>query len=146
MKSSSLLVAKAILFDDNHKILVLSRSNTHPTSAGRSDLPGGEVDEGEGPDEAIVREIDEETGLKLQIDKLTMSYTTTTYYENRSIIRFLYVGIVGKVDEIKLSSEHSEYVWLSIDDMLEKFNHPTYANGLRYLKEHNLLPKQLHIG
>lgn len=38
-------------------------------------LPGGGIDEGESPEEAVLREIEEETGLKTQIHRKVAEYT-----------------------------------------------------------------------
>lgn len=52
-----------VLIEDKNtnKILVVSRKTDHNDFG----LPGGKIDKGETPEEAIVREVIEETGLKL---------------------------------------------------------------------------------
>ncbi len=50
-------VAKTLLFDKNKRVLILYRGHTHPRYAHHPDLPGGEVEQGESPVEAISREI-----------------------------------------------------------------------------------------
>lgn len=51
---------KAIIFNEQGKILVIKRSKTSPTRAGYWDLPGGILEAGEDKKEAIIREIKEE--------------------------------------------------------------------------------------
>lgn len=52
---------------DATKILVMDLKGTKMTQYG---LPGGHLDAGETPDQAIVRELDEELGLKISSDSI----------------------------------------------------------------------------
>src|SRR5687768_13499058 len=117
MKSSSALVAKAVLFNERGEILILRRSATDKIRPGEFDLPGGRVDPGESPGQAIVREIEEETGLVIALDDLLMGYTTTTFYDNKSTIRFLYVGNIIGDPKVQLSFEHDAYYWMKLDEV-----------------------------
>src|SRR5436853_121123 len=56
---------KAIIFNDEGKILTVRRSNTAPKRPGHWDLPGGILEMKEDLKEAIEREVKEETGLVL---------------------------------------------------------------------------------
>lgn len=55
--------AVAMIFNEGGKILAVSRKN-NPNDMG---LPGGKVDPGEDFDEAVIREVFEETGLRVRI-------------------------------------------------------------------------------
>jgi mutator protein MutT len=59
------VVAKILLYNSHGRILVLRRGETHPHFPGHLDLPGGEVEAGEQVDQAVVREVREETGLHI---------------------------------------------------------------------------------
>lgn len=140
MKSLSQLCAKAALFNDQNQVLVLRRSKTDKKRPGGLDFPGGGLDPGEGPDEAVVREIEEEIGLSSEnIHDLQVAYTDTNFYKDESAIRFLYVGKITGNQELTLSYEHDEYYWMSVEEAIEKFDHLVWAKGLRYALEHDLL-------
>ncbi len=61
----ALVVGAAVL---EHGCLLAARRTNPPTAAGRWELPGGKVEAGESPDEALVREIREELGCGVVID------------------------------------------------------------------------------
>lgn len=57
-------VAAIVVFPDERILLIKRRT---PVFKGYWALPGGKIDEGETPEEAVVREIKEETGLTVKI-------------------------------------------------------------------------------
>jgi len=63
------VAALATVADVIHVLLV---RRAYPPYAGYWALPGGHIDPGEAPAEAAVRELDEETGLMLTPDTMTV--------------------------------------------------------------------------
>lgn len=61
--------AFAIIFDDNERILL-----SHRRDIDMWNLPGGRVETGEMPWEAVIRETREETGLDVTIERLVGVY------------------------------------------------------------------------
>jgi 8-oxo-dGTP diphosphatase len=58
----------AIIKDPGGRLLLIKRG--HAPQAGRWSLPGGRVEPGESDQQAVIREIREETGLQVQCDQL----------------------------------------------------------------------------
>ncbi|MBO0846916.1 MAG: (deoxy)nucleoside triphosphate pyrophosphohydrolase [Nocardioides sp.] len=66
MHTRSLVVGAAVVRDGR---LLAARRTNPPAAAGRWELPGGKVDQGERPDSALVRELAEELGCKVEVDR-----------------------------------------------------------------------------
>ena len=97
------VVVKIVLIDEDDKILVLT--NEQPGY----DLPGGHIREGESKDEGLIREVFEETGLKIEdFSRLDYSIGNKTFYR----------GPVPNKD-VSLSAEHKNYDFLSFKDIKE---------------------------
>lgn len=79
-----LLGAIAVIFDSAGRVLMSERAD------GRGwNLPAGFVDAAEGPDEAVVRETREETGLDVKIDRLIGVYTWDRIHRHQGVDRCL---------------------------------------------------------
>jgi len=64
--------AAAVIFDENRNILLVKSTYNrfHPWG-----LPGGSLEYGEHPEEAVIREVWEETGLRVCVEKLLLINT-----------------------------------------------------------------------
>ena len=101
-------VVKVVMVRDDDKVLILRRSGKviSKESPWEWDLPGGHVEKDEALDDALDREVWEETSLDL--DKATKIYTDekTTF--------FAAYDWEGK---ISLSQEHSDYKWIKPENI-----------------------------
>lgn len=107
--------AKALIRNEEGKILVLYRSATHPHLAHDIDLPGGEIESGERIVDGLMREIIEETGITVRLtdDNAIHSWRSTFFQE----IHVLYeVRITGGV--VRISWEHKSYGWMTDEEFI----------------------------
>lgn len=102
------LAVRALITDEDGKILILKRSADSKTNPGKWELPGGKVDQGEPFDKALIREVYEETNLKISLDTVVGASQ-----QNLPLIRAVHIIMSGKIveGELTLSSEHEGYAW-----------------------------------
>ncbi len=100
---------KAIIYNNEGKILIIRRSKTSPTRAGFWDLPGGVLEDGEDKKEAIIREIKEETDL--DVKDLLVSGKVVGPENDISWEITCYFGAAPN-DDVKLSYEHDDFKWI----------------------------------
>jgi 8-oxo-dGTP diphosphatase len=108
------LAVKGIIRRDDGKILVLKRSNKDDHKPGVWETVGGGMDREETPQEALAREIREETGLTVKVGR---PFNVFTFKKDTGEYK---VGITFLCDftggEVVLSDEHSEYAWINPEE------------------------------
>jgi 8-oxo-dGTP pyrophosphatase MutT (NUDIX family) len=142
--AQAIVVAKALLINEKHEVLVLHRSPWpgHEERSHMPDLPGGLIEEGESPAFTTAREIKEETDIEVREDQLVMGYTKTFYdeVESESHTKFLYVCQLDQTPGVTLSHEHELSEWTPIDQLLSAHQFgPFYAEGIDYLISHKII-------
>ena len=108
------LAVRVLLTYQDDKILILKRSTDSKTNPGKWELPGGKVDQGESFDHALIREVYEETNLKISLEHIVGASE-----QNLHIIRAVHIIMSGKIveGELNLSSEHEGYAWVLIETL-----------------------------
>lgn len=128
------IVAKALVRSSEGLCLVLHRGNTHPRFPGHIDFPGGEVEPKETPEAAVMREIQEETGLLVDSKKLKKLFTKQ--YQQATHVLFE-VKLAEPDAKVALSWEHKSYRWITPEELksLPKFSDadPYYTDVVDYL-------------
>lgn len=108
--------AGAVVYDDDGRVLLGKRADT-----GRWTIITGIVDPGEEPAQAIVREVFEETGVKVAVEHLVgVEVVGPITYPNLDVCTFLnldfrcrYVSGEARVND----DESSEVRWFTLDDL-----------------------------
>jgi mutator protein MutT len=101
----------ALVFNRNNKVLTVSRRDDHADVG----LPGGKVDPGETPEQAVVREVKEETGLELSILKSLMIDN-----DKHGYLVHAYLGKVDSeiLDLTSLEENAGVLAWRELQDLL----------------------------
>ena len=128
------IVAKTLVRNSEGLYLVLYRSNTHPLFPEHIDFPGGEVEPEEIPEAAVAREIQEETGLSVNPNKLKKLFAK----QYRQTTHMLFEAKLAEPDaKVALSWEHKSYRWITPEELksLPKFSGADsyYTDAVDYL-------------
>lgn len=110
------LSVRVLITDEDGKVLILKRSTNSKTNPGKWELPGGKVDQGESFDHALIREVYEETQLKISLD-----HVLGVSEQNLHVIRAIHIIMTGEIITgiLKLSHEHEGYAWVFFENLSE---------------------------
>lgn len=98
----------------NGKTLIMKRVRPSTDGLGYWELPGGGLEFGETPHEALKRELREETGLKIKIIKPI--YTFTAIREDYQTVGIGFLAI-PEDDHVHISEEHTDYKWVNEEEL-----------------------------
>jgi 8-oxo-dGTP diphosphatase len=109
------LSVKMVVRDAAGQCLLLRRSLSSKGNPGKWDLPGGKAELGEKFDEALLREVVEETGLMVSITRVAGS----AQFELPAR-KIAYIIMEGRAEsgDVRLSSEHDQFAWVARREML----------------------------
>ncbi len=99
--------AFAIIFDEHDRVLL-----SHRLDLDVWNLPGGRVEAGEMPDEAVVRETLEETGLEVSVHRLTGVYGKA---ERDDLVFAFECRVVGGA--LRTTDEADDHRYFSVEDI-----------------------------
>ena len=136
----NIAAAVAVVFTFEDKILFTVR-NVNPDK-GKLDLPGGFIDPNETAEEAACREIKEELGLNISVDKLKYITTAPNNYLYKNVpYRTMDIFFEYKLEEDSISviakDEIEELIWIKRSEIdLDKIGFVSIRKviGDKYLK------------
>lgn len=106
--------ANILLLNRSGEVLVLRRTASHPTRPLALDLPGGCVEAGENFGEAVIRELQEETGIIIAPGAIVLVREHRQVDGDRDLHGAVYCARLDiDCPLIVLSDEHDTYKWIS---------------------------------
>lgn len=133
------VVAKVVVVNQAGKILLLRRSQTDSRRPLQWDIPGGHTDGQEFAEEAAVRETREETGIDINPRRLRLLSTRTQMVTPELNVNWLFFVASTDTNRVTLSSEHVDYRWASINEVLEIVSYDVQRDTFEYAKDNELL-------
>ncbi|MCY4260937.1 MAG: (deoxy)nucleoside triphosphate pyrophosphohydrolase [Rhodobacteraceae bacterium] len=121
------LVAAVALLDRDSRVLI-ARRTANTSFAGLWEFPGGKVKSGETPEDALMREMDEELGIGTWSSCLAPLSFASHSYEEFHLLMPLYA--CRKWTGMPLARIHSELKWVR-PERLADFPMPPANNSLK---------------
>lgn len=102
-------------------------------------MPGGKVDFGEKLEEAAQRELFEETGIKIDIDRLKFFSVTNEIVEDAHFVTigFLCKDFPEQEPKVMEPDEITEWEWFDLDNLPEPMFRPSKKIAENYIRGEN---------
>jgi 8-oxo-dGTP diphosphatase len=113
---------KGIVRKNDHILVLVKPDDT-------LDLPGGRVEYGETVKSALRREINEETGLKIEIHDPVEEWSF--YKTPNHLIKGITMDCAYVEGKVKLCDEHRSYFWAGIDSINRLIFNRNFLRNLR---------------
>ncbi len=124
---------KAVLRNEEGKILLLKRSAKYESAEGSWDIPGGRIDAGSMLVENLAREIKEETGLDLIGEPVLVGAQDIFFQkedgEDFHIVRLTYAAS-AEGEPVLDGAEHTAYRWTEFSELASLTNLDRYFSKL----------------
>lgn len=114
MDNKMVVAVKGIIVKDG-RVLIVKRANNDEIGAGTWECVGGKIEFGEELETALIREIKEEVGLNVTVEKLIFATTFKTS-PTRQVVILTYL-CRSEATDVTLSVEHFEYLWATKDQL-----------------------------
>ncbi len=114
-KRSIVIVAACALVNEAREVLIAKRPPGR-SFAGLWEFPGGKVEQGEGPEEALVRELKEELGIEIaKVDLTPLTFASHAY---RDFHLLMPVYLCARWRGTLAAQEGQELLWVRPEDLV----------------------------
>ncbi|NQV90488.1 NUDIX domain-containing protein [Candidatus Uhrbacteria bacterium] len=132
--------AKAIVVYQDKILLVLRDDNPAIAYPNTWNTPGGGIEEGESPEEALVRELQEEICMT---PSSVINLGTTTYTDGSLVHRYYVPVTEEEFPQIRLGNEGQRIGWFTLEELLKLNVSP---HSFVYYKTHEQDIKEILFG
>ncbi|MFW5746412.1 MAG: NUDIX domain-containing protein [Nanoarchaeota archaeon] len=110
------VATKALIRRPDGKVLLLREADGYVvgTNAGKYDVPGGRLEEGEQPLHCLLREIREETALHVSVEApfYVGDFRPVVDGEQWQIVPIYFACEAAASEQVDLGPDHDDYVWI----------------------------------
>lgn len=131
----------ALIVDDNQNVLLTQRAKE--PYKGHWDIPGGFLELGEHPIEGIIREIQEELGIQINIERF-LGHFIGEYSEKDEFVLSIFYLVTADVTKAKPQDDISAYKWFSIDKLPNNLSFTVNYSALQVLRDSFVMNSKLH--
>ncbi|MDR0984313.1 MAG: NUDIX domain-containing protein [Ruminococcus sp.] len=126
MENKFAIAIKCVVYHKKKILLLVKTDEERKDDAVDSswDLPGGRIQYGESAEDAVYREIYEETSLK--VNTLVLKSTNTVIRPDGLHLLILLFKCVCDSNKVMISNEHSAFHWLEIEEIKEQKSIPDW--------------------
>lgn len=134
--------ASGLIFNNEGKVLMVKRSENDEFLPGVYELPGGGTEYLEDPEQSLEREILEECGVKVKVLHPLTTFSFEMNHEGvlKHTVEIIYLCQMENLQEISLSFEHSDYKWMSFEEILLIPNNNYFIQVIKKIQNHPLIP------
>lgn len=118
---------KGIMINSQGKTLLLKNTRN------LWELPGGRIEKGEQPEETLKREIREELGIEITIQRLNDTWIYEVFKEQYILIVTFEVTYEPK-EEMKINEEHIDMGWFTWEEIEQLDAAEGYKNSIKKAK------------
>ena len=126
------LVVACALVDTDGRVLICKRPEGKAL-AGLWEFPGGKVEPGEGPEAALIREMDEELGITITASCLAPFVFASHSYEGFHLLMPLY--LCRRWEGVVVAKEHAALAWVKPNALSTYAMPPADAPLVAYLRD-----------
>ena len=108
------LSVKVVIFDDEGRCLLLRRAMSSRGNPGKWDFPGGKADPGESFEATLLREVEEETGLRIALGRVVGAAESEAPGRR---VAYLIMEARPVSGQVLLSDEHEDHAWVPVQDL-----------------------------
>jgi|HubBroStandDraft_6_1064221.scaffolds.fasta_scaffold844896_1 8-oxo-dGTP diphosphatase len=120
MEAGPILVAAAVVFDAGRVLLSQRKAGTH--LAGAWEFPGGKVEPGEDPRDALVRELGEELGVDAEVGDIVE--VTFHRYPSKSVLLLFYEAKLAEGSPAPRALDVAAVRWAGPEELLDEMFPP----------------------
>lgn len=112
------IAVRAIVRQDN-KTLLLRRASGRQSILGKYELPGGEIEYGEQPEDSLMRYLSDGVGLTVQTAQLfdVLTYIDHDDRDMQYVLILYLVSLEQGRPQVDLTKRYDHYVWKSVSDI-----------------------------